>query len=453
MIREASDLTTVGRAVEAVRAQLGNDALADAVTQAAHVVPGDGDPATRLAGAMPQVTAANASSGGERGPSAPYLARDPIVSLVQTAIDEHARAQPAGQEAPAHTGLLGDIAHWIEEHTHFGAFQPDDPDWVIKVAESMLKRLGKGNHPFNQTPARHEISDTARIVLVGDWGTGLAGARAVAGLMATEVATALAQGRDAHVVHLGDIYYSGVASEIQRHVLDLWPVTTEQSAAGVTSWSLNGNHDMYSGGFGYFETLLTDPRFAKQHCPDDKPTSFFRLVSPSWDLVGLDTSWDPEVLTSGDVGVLEDPQATFVEAVAAEPEHRKLVLLSHHQLTSVYSEDDIGTTLTTKLGSVLQAGRVNAWWWGHEHLCMGFKGSRDVGFPRCIGHGGVPVLRERQEGTPTPEPGAWEDHAFYDADSARWARCGFAVLDLHPDRLEVRYIDDDGTEVRAETVT
>ena len=44
----------------------------------------------------------------------------------------------------------------------------------------------------------------------------------------------------------------------------LWPVTAAQARAGVTSWSLNGNHDMYGGGFGYFETLLADPRFVTQ---------------------------------------------------------------------------------------------------------------------------------------------------------------------------------------------
>ena len=54
-------------------------------------------------------------------------------------------------------------------------------------------------------------------------------------------------------------------------MLDLWPVTADQAGAGVTSWSLNGNHDMYSGGFGYFQTLLADPRFAAQRSPDGTP--------------------------------------------------------------------------------------------------------------------------------------------------------------------------------------
>ena len=98
--------------------------------------------------------------------------------------------------------------------------------------------------------------------------------------MAEEVADALRNGREAHVIHLGDVYYSGLPVEVQRHVLEPWPVTAAQAKAGVTSWSLNGNHDMYSGGYGYYDTLLADPRFAAQHSADGASTSFFRLDRP-----------------------------------------------------------------------------------------------------------------------------------------------------------------------------
>jgi hypothetical protein len=211
--------------------------------------------------------------------------------------------------------------------------------------------------------------------------------------MAEEVADALAHGREAHVIHLGDVSYSGLPSEIRQHVLACWPVTPEQARAGVTSWSLNGNHDMYSGGFGYFETLLGDPRFAYQHF---RPTAR-RPALPARraivDFVGLDTSWDTDVMSKGASGVLEDPQAGFVAEIARETPGRKLVLLSHHQLMSAYERDDLGPVLPAKLGPVLDSGRVAAWWWGHEHRCMGFEAAHGVRFPRCPGHGGVPVLQ------------------------------------------------------------
>jgi hypothetical protein len=270
--------------------------------------------------------------------------------------------------------------------------------------------------------------------------------------MAEEVADALDHGREAHVIHLGDVYYSGLPSEIQQHVLAWWPVTPQQARAGVTSWSLNGNHDMYSGGFGYFGTLLGDPRFAAQHSADGAATSFFRLTAPSWDFVALDTSWDRDVLTKGACGVLEDPQAGFVADIA-KTSSRKLVLLSHHQLVSAYDQADLGPVLPAKLGPVLDSGRVTAWWWGHEHRCMGFEASHGVRFPRCLGHGGVPVLQARAPGDPVPAPGAWEDRSFLqDSEGNHWARFGFAVLDLDGGQLQVRYRDDQGAQIRSEVI-
>ena len=214
-------------------------------------------------------------------------------------------------------------------------------------------------------------------MIVGDWGTGLPRARDVATHMQEAIDSALAGHRQVHVLHLGDVYYSGLETEDQRRFLDLWPVTREQADAGVTSWSLNGNHDMYSGGFGYFGTLLGDPRFKGQRSPDGKPTSFFRMRSPSWDFIGIDTSWDTDVTSAGQVAVLQDPQGTYVADVAAGSS-RKLVLFSHHQLVSVYDKSDLGRTLPAKLAQVLNGNRVTAWWWGHEHRAITYGAAAGV---------------------------------------------------------------------------
>jgi hypothetical protein len=452
MIERAFDRNTVGAIVEAVREQLGSAQLRDAVVGAAQQVPGDGDAAQRVSAAMAPVTAAQASSGARHGQPVPFLSRNPIVSLVQSSIEDTLLARGTPSAHPEHRGFFGSVLHFLEELAEQRKFGPDDIDWVTDVAAAMLGHLAKGNHPFNPQPARHEIADTARVVVVGDWGTGLSGAQDVAKHMAQEVADALANGREAHVVHLGDIYYSGLPSEIERRVLPYWPVTAEQGQGGVTSWSLNGNHDMYSGGYGYFETLLADPRFSAQHSADGKPTSFFGLTAPSWELVGLDTSWSSAVLTEGAVAVLEQPQAQFVASVAQESD-RKLVLLSHHQLVSTYDPEDIGPALGADLAPVLGDGRVTAWFWGHEHRCMGFEATGGVKFPRCIGHGGVPVLQNYTAGDPVKAPGKWVAPGYTESGGDRWARFGFAVLDLGPDQINVRYRNDDGTEtVPAEVI-
>lgn len=403
---------------------------------------------------MPDVDDRLASSGGRKTAAVPYLARDPVQSLMQSTIETKLREQGGVQDdTPVHRQGLSKIVHTCESYLHPERYGPTNVEWVIDIGLAMTERLADGNHPFNPQPANAKISDDARVVVVGDWGTGLPRARAVAGYMADEVADALAHGREAHVIHLGDVYYSGTSEEVRRNVLapGLWPVSAEQAAAGVTSWALNGNHDMYGGGFGFFKTLLADQRFAGQRSADAKPTSFFRITSPSWEIVALDTSWDHDPLSHGHIGLLEDPQAQFVAQVAGESE-RKLMLMSHHQLISVYDPEDLGPTLSQKLDPVLNTGRVTAWIWGHEHRCMGFVADHHIEFPRCIGNGGVPVLMNHGPDDPIPAPGAWEERGFLEDRGDHWARFGFAILDFDAEQIEVRYRDDRGTETRRETI-
>ncbi|MGN6275197.1 MAG: metallophosphoesterase family protein [Solirubrobacterales bacterium] len=453
MIREAVDRDELQRYVEAVKQQLDAPELEGAAGRAAAQIGGEGDPAQKLREALPDDNAGPASSGG-RDPAAPFMARDPVVSLLQSSLEHKLREQGVKDIPPPHRDLLARIVHFIQGFLHPVPFGPEDSGWVTDIAKATLERLAEGNHPFNPKPARHEIGDEARIVIVGDWGSGLPRAKEVAQHMAEEVAAALAEGREAHVIHLGDVYYSGTPGECERNVLapGMWPVSAEQARAGVTSWSLNGNHDMYGGGYGYFETLLKDERFAAQRSADGKPTSFFRIVSPSWDLVGLDTSWNPDVLDEGHFGVLQDPQAEFVASVAAESD-RKLMLLSHHQLLSVYDRDSdqVGKTLAQKLGPSLDAGAVDAWIWGHEHRCVGYGAAKGVPFSRCIGNGGVPVLMNHAAEDPVPPPGEWEEREYWEEDGDRWARFGFAVLDFSGPQIKIRYRNEEGKTTRTES--
>ena len=393
------------------------------------------------------------SSGGE-SEGVPYLSRAPLVSMVQSHVEE--ALGDAGVPDPAeHSSLWSRLVHSVEHDLRIapGSFTPDDPDWYVFIAKGVLERLADGNAPFNQTPAEYgDVAEDARLVAVGDWGTALPRAREVAAHMQERIGEALARRRQVHVLHLGDVYYSGLETEDQRRFLDLWPVTQAQAGAGVTSWSLNGNHDMYSGGLGYFGTLLRDPRFKGQRSPDGKPTSFFRLRSPSWDFIGIDTSWDSDVTSAGKVAVLQDPQGSYAAAVAAQSP-RKLVLFSHHQLLSVYDQADIGATLPAKLAPVLNGNRVTAWWWGHEHRAITYEAAAGIRYPRCLGNGGVPVLPD-----PAPPAGSkpaitWHSTRSVREDGQERTRFGFAVLDLHPDRIEVAYVDDDGHIPYTEAIT
>jgi hypothetical protein len=452
MIAEFLDKDVVQSYVSAVRDRVAAGDLDASASAAAHTIGrGDADPAQAMLATIPE--SAGPPSSGESLVKQPFLSRDPAVSLLQTSLEDELRKQDDTVRAGERHGLFAHIVGVFESILHPERFGPHDPDWVTRVGEATLDRLAKGNHPFNPTPAEYEIADDhARVVIVGDWGSGLSRAKTVAQHMGAAVEQATAAGRQAHVIHLGDVYYSGDPVEYRRRVIadGMWPVTVAQARAGVTSWSLNGNHDMYSGGYGYFDTLLRgDERFAAQRSPDGEGTSFFRLRTPSWDIAGLDTSWDSEVLSLGQTGVLHDPQTAILTKWAAESDN-PLMLLSHHQLVSSYDLSDLGTTLPFKLRDLLGAKRIKAWLWGHEHRCMAFEDVRGVEYMRCIGHGGIPVPAVEDE-KPIPAPGTWQLTGCFEENGTQWNRFGFAVLDFDGPRVDVSYRDDAGAETRTES--
>ena len=453
MREDASDKGHVRVQVGKIRDALGDPRLQDVIERAAVQVPGPGAPRDKIAALLPDDIDSAVSSGGEPE-GIPYLSRAPLVAMVQSHIEE-ALGDAGVPDPDEPASLWSRLVHTVEHDLHIspGSFTPDDPDWYIFIAKGVLERLAEGNAPFNQAPAEYDgLADDARLVIVGDRGTGLPRARDVATRMHEAIDQALTSNRQVHVLHLGDVYYSGLETEDQRRFLDLWPVTGDQADSGVTSWSLNGNHDMYSGGFGYFGTLLGDPRFKGQRSPDGRPTSFFRLRSPSWDFIGLDTAWDTDVTSAGQVAVLQDPQARYVAEVAAGSP-RKLVLFSHHQLVSVYDKADLGSVLPGKLAPVLDANRVTAWWWGHEHRAITYGAAAGVRYPRCLGNGGVPILPDPAPPAGSTPPITWRSTRTVREDGQNRTRFGFAVLDLQPGQITVAYVDDDGNIPRTETIT
>ena len=95
---------------------------------------------------------------------------------------------------------------------------------------------------------------------------------------------------------------------------------------------------MYSGGIAYFDTLLNDPRFAKQ-----AQTSFFHLYNDDWQIFGLDTAWD-------DNG-LKDPQAEFVMRTLSTHKQKTIVLTHHQFFQRLRACGDCGKMLARKARS------------------------------------------------------------------------------------------------------
>jgi hypothetical protein len=386
-----------------------------------------------------------------------FISHDPVVSLFQSVLEEYVEAHPLRNRRtlpPAAVQRRGDGDPMVTDRALgltpvrnapanrrlFDRYSITDVQWVrSKLAESV--RLYRGKHAFNEKrPQPVTIADRARVLLVGDWATGVPRARKVGSRITRELDAGRELGVEQHLVHLGDVYYSGFPNEVRKRFLQHWPVPAGD-AERIGSWAVNANHDMFSGGYGYFDVLLADARFTRQ-----QQSSFFTLVNRHWKIVGLDTAWD-------DHG-LKDPQAEWL-GDELDDGGRKTVLLSHHQLDSPYEQIPDGAgSLRSKVFPILKRTPVTAWFWGHEHRCLLLKENDSVRFGRCLGHGGVPVYMNHEDSDPYPVPLAYEYRGFISSTLGfeRWALLGFAVLDLDGDKIHVRYIDENGHEHKTETI-
>ena len=242
----------------------------------------------------------------------------------------------------------------------------DDADIIgwLQMSPELLFKPPKAGW-IEPPPAAQTIPDNARIAVFADWGTGLYGAPAI---------TKCIEGLDRCdvVLHLGDTYYSGENGEIRDRLIDAWP----KRPAGTLNRALNGNHEMYSGGKGYFEALAT---FFHQ------PASCFALQNSKWILICMDTAYEDFDL---------DPkQVAWIKAAVAAAGTRKLILFSHHQPFSQL--DSQGPKLQVALADLLNTQRIHAWFWGHEHRLVLYEPHSKWGFKgRCIGNGGYPGFRD-----------------------------------------------------------
>ena len=384
-----------------------------------------------------------------------FISHDPVVSTVQSALEFYFRhpesrdriveqdmpddVRRGRDDTPIVTGtrLPGGSARRAAGRRLLDPFSITDPGWVSSLVAMGVRSLRK-RHAFNPDPPQPlQISDRARVILVGDWGSGIPRAQRVATGMRAALEQATRENREVHVIHLGDVYYSGWEYEYRDRFLPHWPVRPDE-AGRIGSWCLNGNHDMYSGGHAYFDFLLADPRFSRQG-----GASFFRLYNTDWQLIGLDTAWD-------DNG-LKDPQSAWLADLFAR-HAQKPVLLSHHQLFSAYGPGAaVGTVLRQKLRPILQRP-VHTWFWGHEHRFVIYEPTPEVQHARLIGHGGVPVYMTHRENEQYVSPAVFEDRRFIQSGLEHWAMFGFAVLDFDGPAMNVSYVDESGATVRSEVI-
>jgi hypothetical protein len=249
--------------------------------------------------------------------------------------------------------------------------QFDSKDW-LGWAKSFFTWVGQlDKAQWRTAPADPEtMPPKVRMALLADWGTGLYGAPSSAKCISSDKVPFT------HVIHLGDVYYSGTKSEIDARFNAFWP-----NVIGAQNRACNSNHEMYSGGHGYFDKTLS--RFGQK-------ASYFAYENNDWLLVGLDTAYQDHSLNKEQLGwlmmMLKDPDRS----------RKKIVLLSHHQPFSLF--DNQGPNVISFLRVLLDTGRIYAWYWGHEHRCVVYDRHPTWKLAgRCIGHGGYPYFRDTAE--------------------------------------------------------
>jgi hypothetical protein len=231
-------------------------------------------------------------------------------------------------------------------------------------------------HPANKPPDDiNELDDSFNVAILGDWGSGLYGAPICARSIETS-------NDDWQVLlHLGDVYYSGTETEIGQRFLKFWPNRPE-----ARNRALNSNHEMYSGGNGYFDITLNTFR---------QPSSYFAMANDRWMLIGLDSAYDAQ--NSFALSRLGDAQLTWLKGVVAQAGNRRIVFFSHHQPVSLLDAGNASPPLVDQLSFVLGSGKVAAWYWGHEHRCVLYDPNPAWGnmFGRCVGHSGFPYFADK----------------------------------------------------------
>ncbi|MFL5863626.1 MAG: metallophosphoesterase family protein [Solirubrobacteraceae bacterium] len=397
-------------------------------------------------GRVTRASDASHDSTGSEPPRVIYLSRRPEVSQFMSVITtciETEISSTASDIGPLDRAWR-EVRHWSDDlRSRFQRFGPCDIRWIEPRLAQLASDL-RGRHDFATNPPEVRIADTATVIVLGNWATGLPQALNTAARIREHLGR-IPAGTDCHVIHLGDTYYSGLEEECRRRFLDQWPVARDSTVAG--SWTLSGSHDVHAGAHGYFDVLLTDPRFAAQ-----AGCSYFALVNDHWQLLGLDSAYaDPEAAE------LHPPQADWLSArMVAASGARGTILMTHHQPFSAF--EPVRTPLAQTVAAAVGPHRVDAWLWAYENRCAVYDSGvvtrqygDAAGYAAIVGHGGVPQLAPAETPPNVNEAIAWQLRDQYQVEEDRWALGGYAVLSFDGPRLAIQYYDEYGQAARTGT--
>jgi hypothetical protein len=331
--------------------------------------------------------------------------------------------------------------------------------WIPQVAKYWFHK----KHAFRDYTAHgketgiYPIDDRVKIGIAGDWGTGTDEARIVAAAMEKSDAD--------FTIHLGDVYYVGDPNEVRENFLGektspYAPIKWPMGAKG--SFALNGNHEMYADGNGYWRMVL--PRMGLKERGSEwgagQWASFFCLENEHWRILGLDTGYNSTRFEWDKVPVLQrskwlrkttsfKPECALPEPLLAwlrssvnpDGDKRGLILLSHHGPHSAF--EGWYQIPARQLAALIH--RPVIWIWGHEHrLAIYDRFSVKDGieaYGRCMGHGGMPVARGAAPDIPDCRWLAWDNRRYPSDEKIDVGFNGYANLSFNGPALHVAYFD------------
>jgi len=330
-----------------------------------------------------------------------------------------------------------------------GPYEQLDYNWLQAPINTLLTEHDYHKAPFGGgKPAVLRVADGKTVfALAGDWGTGGADAIAV-----RDAAITLAPD---YLIHLGDVYYTGTPKpaegrlywgegEEMAHLVDFWP---GRMAPG-RSFTMNSNHEMYTGGRGLFEDALTSDFFRHQN-----GKSYFLLQNAHWQIFGLDSAYDsPDFLFM--YGALNAEQEAFVRE-NLDP-GKRTILLTHHtpyDVTGRIEQVSSGISLLAQVRAAF-GGLPDYWYFGHIHDGIVYAEKEGCRM-RCTGHAsmpyGAPWALARPGCRPPFSPCDYIDGIEFFAgtpktsDPAGLVRNGFMTFTLDCDQISEAFFDSDGT--------
>lgn len=381
-----------------------------------------------------QAHAVSAVNAGAPPSSAPYVPSEQFGAVFQSAMEEHLNDRLTSAALAKEAGVAPPYGPPEK-------YDSGDLGWSVVLLARLEERL-KGKHAFVHSPDftvfRYDLPDSAGVALFADWATGEA--------PALTVKSAIEKQSPDYTIHLGDTYYAGFGDEISHNLVSCWPGKVQYGK----SFTLNGNHEMYSGGGAYFNILALFGH----------PASYFNLGNQHWRLIALDTSYaeragDVPNVPASSWGELVDPQTDWLRAQIAHAKSfnppAKVILLTHHQLFSAFDGDALGKYLLPAVKPLLDAGDIYAWFWGHEHRAIVYDQNETYNVrARCIGHGGFPYPPDSATPPHLEFPILWREKRP-EPGNAWYGMRGFAMMRFTGAEVKIDYVDQTGAVAWSET--